>query len=86
LNRPLEHLQKYPVRLGAILRDTVDGHPDHDFLSEATAVFRNLMMSAQLRVFQSAMGNGTAGKLQWFNLVPDDLRKTIAKAEVNRQS
>jgi hypothetical protein len=74
------------VLLGAILRETAEGNPDRDFLSEATAALRNLQTSAQLGTFQSAMGKGPAGKLQWFDLVPEDLRDKIAKAEAKRQS
>jgi hypothetical protein len=74
------------VLLGAVLRETADGNPDRDFLTEAMHALRNLQTSAQLGTFQASMGRGPAGKLQWFDLVPEDLRGSFPKAEAKRQS
>ncbi|KAJ7594214.1 CNH domain-containing protein [Mycena floridula] len=86
LNRPSEHLQKYPVLLEAILHETADGNPDAGYLEEAIDAIQNLQTVAQLRTFQSAMGRGAAGKWEWHDLVPTDVRKGMSKEEAKRQS
>jgi hypothetical protein len=86
LNRPSEHLQKYPVLFEAIQRETADGNPDKDFLSEAIEAMKNLQGIAQLRTFQSAMGRGPTGKFEWHSLVPEDVRASISKEESKRQA
>lgn len=86
LNRPSEHLQKYPVLLEAIHKETVHGNPDGDYLTEAIDAINNLQSVAQLRTFQSAMGRGVTGKLEWHNLVADDIRKSLSKQTCKRQS
>ncbi|KAG6830360.1 hypothetical protein H0H87_008366 [Tephrocybe sp. NHM501043] len=86
LNRPSEHLQKYPVLLQAICKVTARGSPDADFLVEAIAVIKNLQGVAQLRTFQSAMGRGTTGKWGWQDLVAPDARPRFSPDEVKRQS
>ncbi|KAJ7825350.1 CNH domain-containing protein [Mycena olivaceomarginata] len=75
LNRPAEHLQKYPVLLEAIYHETAEGNPDADYLMEAVGAIRNLQSVAQLRTFQAAMGKGTPGK--W---------EALPKEEQKRQS
>ncbi|EEB94538.1 hypothetical protein MPER_06632, partial [Moniliophthora perniciosa FA553] len=62
LNRPIEHLQKYPVLLEAILNETVGGSPDAEHLQEAVDAIRAVQRIAQLRTFQTSMGRGPAGK------------------------
>ncbi|KAJ7580194.1 Dbl-like domain-containing protein [Mycena floridula] len=86
LNRPSEHLQKYPVLLTAIHHETADGNPDGDFLVEAIEAIKNLQTVSQLRTFQSAMGRGTAGKWEWHDLVAADIQKGLTKDEAKRQS
>ncbi|KAG6819070.1 hypothetical protein H0H93_015764 [Arthromyces matolae] len=86
LNRPSEHLQKYPVLLQAICKTTAKGSPDADFLVEATAVIKNLQGVAQLRMFQSAMGRGVTGKWGWHDLVAPDVRPRFSPDEAERQS
>ncbi|KAJ7708817.1 Dbl-like domain-containing protein [Mycena rosella] len=86
LNRPAEHLQKYPVLLEAIYHETAEGNPDADYLMEAVGAIRNLQSVAQLRTFQSAMGRGTPGKWEWHDLVATEVRKAMAKEEQKRQS
>lgn len=86
ISRPAEHLQKYPLLLEAIFKETEDGSPDADFLLEAESAIRNLYTVAQLRTFQSAMGRGPTGKLEWHDLVPKDVRAGISKQESKRQS
>ncbi|KAG6332497.1 hypothetical protein ID866_6590 [Astraeus odoratus] len=58
LNRPSEHLQKYPLALDAIMKATTDGNPDAYYLAEAIQAIKSLQGVAQLRTFQSAMGKG----------------------------
>ena len=86
LNRPSEHLQKYPVVFEAIRTETAEENPDADFLKEAIEAMRNLQNVAQLRIFQVAMGKGPTGKLDWHNLVPEDVRSGIPKQESKRQA
>lgn len=86
LNRPAEHLQKYPVLLQAICKSTERGSPDVDFLVEAIAVIKNLQGVAQLWTFQSSMGRGTTGKWGWHDLVTPDARARFSPDEAKRQS
>lgn len=53
---------------------------------EAEQAIRNLSTVAQLRTFQSAMGRGPTGKLEWHDLVPKDVRNGVSKQEAKRQS
>lgn len=86
LNRPSEHLQKYPVLLEAICAETAEGNPDADFLKEAIEAIKKLQTVAQLWTFQSAMGRGPTSKLEWYNLVSDEVRASLTKQECKRQS
>lgn len=87
LNRPGEHLQKYPVLLEAILNEKCSrGDPDSDFILEAIGAINNLQNMAQLRTFQSAMGKGVTGRWEWHDLVPPDLRLSFTKEEARRQA
>ncbi|KZT00585.1 Dbl domain-containing protein [Laetiporus sulphureus 93-53] len=86
LNRPSEHLQKYPVLLEAICNETTEGNPDADFLKEAIEAIKKLQTVAQLWTWQSAMGKGPTGKLEWHNLVSEEIRKGLPKKEGKRQS
>lgn len=86
ITRPAEHLTKYPLLLEAIFKETAEGNPDADFLVEAEQAIRNLSSVAQLRTFQSAMGRGPTGKLEWHDLVPKETRNNIPKQEAKRQA
>ncbi|RDX54148.1 Dbl-like domain-containing protein [Lentinus brumalis] len=86
LTRPSEHLQKYPVLLEAICNETTDGNPDIEFLKEAITAIKKLQTVAQLWTWQSAMGKGPTGKLEWHNLVPEETRQSLSKHEVKRQN
>ncbi|TFK71669.1 hypothetical protein BDN72DRAFT_957951 [Pluteus cervinus] len=86
LNRPSEHLQKYPVLLEAVMNETDEGNPDSGFLKEAVEAMKNLQSSAQLRTFQIAMGKGPTGKWEWYDLVDPEFAKTLSKKEAKRQS
>ncbi|EMD39100.1 hypothetical protein CERSUDRAFT_47353 [Gelatoporia subvermispora B] len=86
LSRPSEHLQKYPVLLEAICNETTEGNPDADFLGEAIEAIKKLQTVAQLWTFQSSMGKGPAGKLEWHQLVSEEVRKSLPKKEAKRQS
>ncbi|KIY49935.1 Dbl homology domain-containing protein [Fistulina hepatica ATCC 64428] len=83
LNRPLEHLQKYPVLLEAIYQG---GNPDAEFLLEAVTAIRDLHTAAQLRTFQAAMGRGTPGKWEWHDLVAPEVMQLMEKHERKRQA
>jgi RHO1 GDP-GTP exchange protein 1/2 len=84
--RPSEHLQKYPVLLEAIFKETAEGNPDADFLVEAEQAIRNLSSVAQLRTFQSAMSRGPTSKMEWHDLVPKETRANVSKQEAQRQA
>ncbi|KAF5373356.1 hypothetical protein D9615_007361 [Tricholomella constricta] len=86
LNRPSEHLQKYPVLLQAICKATARGDPDEGFLKAAIDAVKSLQGVAQLRTFQSAMGKGTTGKWGWQDLVSPEIRRTYTSDEAKRQS
>ena len=86
LNRPSEHLQKYPIILEAIRSETTMGDPDVDLLTEAVGAMRNLQSLAQLKAFQTAMGKGPMGKFEWHELVPEDVRIGISKQVAKRQA
>ncbi|KAJ7780269.1 CNH domain-containing protein [Mycena maculata] len=86
LNRPAEHLQKYPVLLDAIFHETAEGNPDADYLLEAIGAIKNLQSVAQLRTFQNAMGKGAPGKWEWHDLVAAEVRTAMPKEEQKRQS
>jgi len=85
LNRPSEHLQKYPDILEAIRAETAEGTPDVDLLKEVIEAMRNLQGVSRLRIFQVAMGKGPTGKLGWHNLVHKDVRNRIPKQVAKRQ-
>jgi hypothetical protein len=86
LNRPSDHLQKYPVLLEAIFHETAEGNPDTDYLVEAIEAIKNLQTVAQLRTFQSSLGKGSPGKWEWHDLVADDVRAALSKDECKRQA
>lgn len=83
LNRPSEHLQKYPVVVEAIRSETSEGNPDGDVLKEAVDAMRSLQCFAQLWTFQTATGKGL---LEWHSLVPEDVMNRIGKQEAKRQA
>ncbi|KAF9466185.1 CNH domain-containing protein [Collybia nuda] len=85
LNRPSEHLQKYPVLLQAILNETAKGNPDAGYLAEAIKAIKNLQTVVQLKTFQTAMGKGLTSKWEWADLVPQNLRE-FTSDEKHRQA
>jgi RHO1 GDP-GTP exchange protein 1/2 len=85
LNRPSEHVQKYENVLEAIAKETADENPDADFLMEAVQAFKNMQAACVLQTFQHAMCRGPTGKFEWHNLVSEDSRAKISKAEQKRQ-
>ncbi|KAF8645045.1 hypothetical protein AX16_008106 [Volvariella volvacea WC 439] len=86
LSRPSEHLQKYPILIDVILKETADGNPDADFLAEAINALKNLQNVAQLRTFQSTMGRGITSKWEWHDLVSPDVIHKISPIQMKRQS
>lgn len=86
LNRPKEHLEKYPVLLEAVFRETDESNFDGVFVQEAIAAIQNLQNDAHLRTFQSAMGKGSTSKWEWHDLVSQDVMMRCSKEEVKRQS
>lgn len=85
LSRPSEHMQKYPVLLQAILKETEEGNPDVTYLLEAIEALKNLQNAAQLQTFQAAMGKGLTSRWEWQNLVSPGLRRNISDEENRRQ-
>ncbi|GLB41616.1 putative CNH domain containing protein [Lyophyllum shimeji] len=86
LNRPAEHLQKYPSQLERILELTSKDNGDKDYLENAIEAIKNLQSVAQLRTFQSAMGKGAPGKWEWHDLVSTEVRQSLPKSEAKRQA
>ena len=82
LNRPLEHLNIYPVFFEAIPEEAAAGGSDVNFLKEAVEAMRNL----QLKTYQAAMGKGPTGSFEWHDLVPRDVRSGIPKQVAKRQA
>lgn len=64
----------------------MDGNPDAEFLKEAIEAIKKLQTVAQLWTWQSAMGKGPSGKLEWHNLVSEEVRLALPKKEAKRQS
>ena len=85
MTRPSTQLQRYPAVLEAILNTTEPDDPDRDFLVEALASIQNLSAISQLKLFHASKGRGPAGKMQWFDLVPEEQRHSIEKKEQKRQ-
>ncbi|KAG5637846.1 hypothetical protein H0H81_002983 [Sphagnurus paluster] len=88
LNRPSEHLQKYPVLLQAICKATDPGNPDGGFVQAAIEAIKSLKGVAQLRTFQLAMGSGPTAKWTWQDLVSSEVKRKYSNMpdEVIRQS
>lgn len=83
---PWQHPGRYHLSLEAICKETTEGNPDIEFLREAIEAIKKLHTIAQLWTFQTAMNKGPSGKLEWFNLVAEDVRKAMPKKEAKRQS
>lgn len=79
-------MQKYPVLLQAIVKETEEGNPDITYLREAIEALNNLQDAAQLQTFQAAMGKGITGRWEWQNLVSPNLMRNISDEESKRQS
>jgi len=86
LNRPSEHLQKYPVLIEAIRTETAEGNPDVDYLKEAVEVMGNIQSIAQRTTLQVTTGKEPTGKFQRHNLVPEDTRNRTDIQEAKRQA
>ncbi|KAF8548709.1 Dbl homology domain-containing protein [Imleria badia] len=86
LSRPSEHLQKYPLAIEAIMKETTEGNPDAYYLAEAIHAIKDLQNISQLRTFQSAMGKGPTAKWEWHDLVPSEVRGGLSKSEAKRQA
>ena len=85
VTRPSTQLQRYPAVIEAILNATASDDPDQDFLVEALSSIQNLSAISQLKLFHASKGRGPAGKLQWFDLVPEEQRNLMDKKEQKRQ-
>lgn len=72
--------------LEAVRKETAVGDADGARVGEAVVAVKNLGVVAQLSTFQSAMGRGPTGKLEWFDLVPEDVRSKIPKKAAKRQA
>ncbi|WVQ97641.1 hypothetical protein IAU59_004755 [Kwoniella sp. CBS 9459] len=85
ITRPSTQLQRYPAVLEGILNATDADDPDRDFLYQALQSIQNLSSLSQLKLFHASKGRGPAGKLQWYDLVPEEQRAGIEKKEQKRQ-
>ncbi|WVR06073.1 hypothetical protein IAU60_003101 [Kwoniella sp. DSM 27419] len=85
ITRPSTQLQRYPAVLEGILNATDADDPDRDFLFQALQSIQNISSLSQLKLFHASRGRGPAGKLQWFDLVPEEQRAGIEKKEQKRQ-
>ncbi|KAH8833423.1 CNH domain-containing protein [Flagelloscypha sp. PMI_526] len=85
LNRPLEYLQQYPLLLTAIHSEMECATQDGDHLFTAIQAIGSLNGVAQIEMFQTAMGRGTAGKWEWIDLAGPEIREKMAKGEIKRQ-
>lgn len=83
--RPKAQLQRYPPILDAILQSTDPHEVDFEFLTEALASIQSLSTISQLKLFQASRGRGPAGKLQWYDLVSEEQKRTMDKKEQKRQ-
>lgn len=86
LNRPAEHLQRYPAILNAVYNETDDDNPDREYLMAAMQAIQSLHDVARLWTFQSAMGKGSTGRWQWHDLVSEEIPRSLTYDEVQRQS
>lgn len=68
------------------MKETTDGNPDTLYLAQAVNAIRNLQNVAQLWTFQTAMGKGPTQKWEWHDIVSNDAREGLSKAEAKRQS
>jgi RHO1 GDP-GTP exchange protein 1/2 len=68
------------------MKETTEGNPDAYYLAQAVESIRNLQNDAQLLTFQTAMGKGPTGIWEWHDIVSNDVRESLSKAEAKRQS
>ncbi|OXG26963.1 hypothetical protein C359_04993 [Cryptococcus neoformans Bt120] len=85
ITRPSAQLQRYPALLEGILNVTDSDDPDREFLSQALQSIQFISSLSQLKLFHASKGRGPASKLEWFDLVTEEDRKTIPKKEQKRQ-
>jgi len=85
ITRPSTQLQRYPAVLEALLNSTDQDDPDRDFLVEALSSIQNLSAISHLKLFHASKERGPAGKMQWFDLVPEEQRDLMEKSEQKRQ-
>ncbi|WRT64361.1 uncharacterized protein IL334_001293 [Kwoniella shivajii] len=85
ITRPSTQLQRYPAVLEGILNATDEEDPDREFLYQALQSIQNISSLSQLKLFHASKGRGPAGKLQWYDLVPEEQRAGIEKKEQKRQ-
>nr|KIR45931.1 hypothetical protein I312_04901 [Cryptococcus bacillisporus CA1280] len=85
ITRPSAQLQRYPALLEGILNVTEPDDPDREFLSQALHSIQSISSLSQLKLFHASKGRGPASKLEWFDLVSEEERKTIPKKEQKRQ-
>lgn len=85
ITRPSAQLQRYPALLEGILNVTESDDPDREFLSQALHSIQSISSLSQLKLFHASKGRGPASKLEWFDLVNEEERKTIPKKEQKRQ-
>lgn len=79
-------MKNYAVLFEAIQKETAKEDPDVELIGKAIVAVKKLGVTAQLCTFQSAMGRGPTGKLEWFDLVPEDVKSKIPKKAAKRQA
>jgi RHO1 GDP-GTP exchange protein 1/2 len=85
LNRPSDHLAKYPILFEALIRETPGENTDATILINAVHSVNSIFTLALLLGFQKAMGSGASGKMEWHDLVSAEARGTIPKHEAKKQ-
>ncbi|KAL7421168.1 Rho guanine nucleotide exchange factor [Cryptotrichosporon argae] len=83
--RPSAHLQRFPVVLESLLQATPVDDPDYDFIAEALTSIQDLSAIAQLKLFHASRGRGPGSKIEWYEIVPQQVRDSMEKKEFQRQ-
>ena len=69
----------------SILKETAEGDPDINSLKEAIKSIKKVQTLAHLCLFQTEMCQGPSRKLDWHNLVEEEVRMAMPRKEAKRQ-
>ncbi|KAG8961323.1 hypothetical protein FRC03_005538 [Tulasnella sp. 419] len=86
ITRPADHLRNYPILLEAAAKETDPENPDLEFLKEAASAINALSTMSTVRTFQSSMGRGPFGKMEWHEFVGKEILNSVDKKEAKRQN